>query len=94
MVDAGPPPLRAWLILATALLAVSSAGAVFEMMDGPGPLLKASWRLQATALVPLPGFIIQWRDADPALRHRCSIWNRKNLSTLISPQAIEKRPTE
>ena len=63
-----PVPLRAWLILGTALLAVSSAGAVFEMMDGPGPLLKAGWRLQATALVLLPGFMIQWKSADEEMK--------------------------
>ena len=63
-----PVPLRAWLILGTALLAVSSAGAVFEMMDGPGPLLKAGWRLQATALVLLPGFMIQWKSADEDMK--------------------------
>ena len=40
------PPVKAWLILGASLLAVSSAGAVFEMMQGPGPLLKASWRLK------------------------------------------------
>lgn len=65
-----PVPVRAWLILGTALLAVSSAGAVFEMMDGPGPLLKAGWRLQATAVVLLPGFVLQWRSSDETIRQR------------------------
>ena len=64
------PPMKAWLILGASLLAVSSAGAVFEMMQGPGPLLKASWRLQATALVLFPGFIIQWKNADLELKQR------------------------
>tara|TARA_B100000131_G_scaffold323090_1_gene379751 strand:- start:8487 stop:9425 length:939 start_codon:yes stop_codon:yes gene_type:complete len=78
-------PLRAWLILGTALLAVSSAGAVFEMMEGPGPLLKAGWRLQATAVVLLPGFVLQWRSSGQEIRQRCM---SKNSSLIILASGV------
>jgi len=54
-----PPPPFAWLVLACSVLAVSSAGAVFQLIDEVPPILRASWRLQATALLLLPPFIIQ-----------------------------------
>jgi drug/metabolite transporter (DMT)-like permease len=47
------------LILATSVLAVSSAGAVFQLIGDVNPILRASWRLQATALILLPPFIYQ-----------------------------------
>jgi drug/metabolite transporter (DMT)-like permease len=48
------------LILATSVIAVSSAGAVFQLINDVDPLLRASWRLQATALILLPPFIYQF----------------------------------
>lgn len=54
-----PPPTFAWLILATSVLAVSSAGAVFQLISEVDPILRASWRLQATALILFPPFIYQ-----------------------------------
>lgn len=62
-------PLHAWLIMGIALFAVSSAGAVFEMIEGVAGLTKAAWRLQATSLVLLPGFLLQYSRTDSALRH-------------------------
>lgn len=62
------PPTFAWLILATSVLAVSSAGAVFQLISEVDPILRASWRLQATALILLPPFIYQvvnLRNNDP-----------------------------
>ncbi|MCS5527223.1 MAG: DMT family transporter [Candidatus Poseidoniales archaeon] len=55
-----PPPAFAWLILATSVVAVSSAGAVFQLINEVDPILRASWRLQATALILLPPFIYQF----------------------------------
>ena len=55
MSESGAIPLHAWLIMGVALFAVSSAGAVFEMIEDVGGLSKAAWRLQATSLVLLPG---------------------------------------
>ena len=54
-------PLFAWALLGVALLAVSSAGVVLQAMSEVPPLLRASWRMQGTALVLLPGFIYQFR---------------------------------
>jgi len=49
-----------YALLAVALVAVSSAGAVLQQMDGVPPLLKASWRMYGTSIVLIPGFIYQW----------------------------------
>jgi drug/metabolite transporter (DMT)-like permease len=57
-------PWYAWALLGTGLLAVSTAGATFRTIEGVGPLLKASWRLQATTLVMVPGFLYQWYTSD------------------------------
>ena len=54
------PPFFAWGILFVALIAVSSAGVVLQSMNEVPPLLRASWRMQGTALVLLPGFIYQY----------------------------------
>ena len=54
------PPATAWAILAIALLGVSSGGPLLASMDTP-PVLRASWRLWATSIVLLPGFIAQLR---------------------------------
>ena len=56
------PPAHAWVILGVAVLAVSSAGAIFMLMSDVTPLLRASWRLQATSLILLPFFIWQLRS--------------------------------
>ena len=63
-------PLHAWLILVAALVAVSSAGAVLQIIDGVPPILKASWRLQATSLLLLPFALMQWKKMDEEARHR------------------------
>ncbi|MBK69988.1 MAG: hypothetical protein CMB53_01125 [Euryarchaeota archaeon] len=57
-------PIYAYALLAMALLAVSSAGAVLQQMGEIPPLLRASWRMQGTSLVLLPGFVYQWSNMD------------------------------
>ena len=52
-------PRSAWALLIVALFAVSSAGAVLQSMTEVPPILRASWRMQGTALILLPGFIYQ-----------------------------------
>jgi drug/metabolite transporter (DMT)-like permease len=56
-----PPPAFAWFILVASVLAVSSAGALLQLIVDVEPLLKASWRLQATSLVLLLPFLFQMR---------------------------------
>ena len=57
------PPAMAWAILAIALFGVSSGGPLLASMDTP-PVLRASWRLWATSIVLLPGFMVQLRWAE------------------------------
>ncbi len=59
MADTNKPPAVAWLTLSVAVLAVSSAGIVLQEMSDVPPILRASWRMQGTALVLLPGFLYQ-----------------------------------
>ena len=72
-------PGHAWFILVAAVFAVSSAGAVFQLMAEVPPLLRASWRLQATSLVLLPMFIIHIRRA----RLDEALWTRLTDSRTI-----------
>ena len=65
-----PPPLHAWLMLAAAVLAVSSAGPVFQLIDEVQPLLRASWRLQLTAVFLAPLAVWQYRGMDEQARKR------------------------
>ena len=57
-------PKTAWATLSVAVIAVSSAGIVLQEMSEVEPLLRASWRMQGTALVLLPGFIYQLTRAE------------------------------
>ena len=63
--DRGSVPIQAWMILTAAVVAVSSAGAVLQSIDSVPPLLRMSWRLQATSLVLLPFAILQWNRTNP-----------------------------
>jgi len=51
-----------WIVLLAAIISVSSAGAIFQLMDTVQPLLRASWRFQLTAILMIPMFIIQYRQ--------------------------------
>ena len=59
MVESKATPAAAWLTLSVAVLAVSSAGIVLQEMSEVPPILRASWRMQGTALILLPGFLYQ-----------------------------------
>ncbi len=83
MSESGAIPLHAWLIMGVALFAVSSAGAVFEMIEDVGGLSKAAWRLQATSLVLLPGFMVQYARAEDSLKLQ---W--KNSMHLLTASGI------
>ena len=60
-------PRSAWILLFIALFAVSSAGAVLQSMSEIPPILRASWRMQGTALILLPGFICQLYNFDRSI---------------------------
>ena len=83
MSDSSAIPLHAWLIMGVALFAVSSAGAAFELIEGVAGLSKAAWRLQATSLVLLPGFMVQYARAEESLKLQ---W--KNSMHLLTASGI------
>lgn len=62
-------PIFVWFILIISILAVSSAGAVFQMIE-VSPLLKASWRLQATSIVLFPFAINQYINLEKDIKIR------------------------
>tara|TARA_B100000965_G_scaffold232550_1_gene194736 strand:+ start:1658 stop:2572 length:915 start_codon:yes stop_codon:yes gene_type:complete len=66
----------AWAILAIALFGVSSVGPLLASMDTP-PVLRASWRLWATSIVLLPGFMVQLRRAEN------EIYDLRNISMIL-----------
>ena len=51
-----------WILLTFSIVSISSAGAVFQLMDDVPPLLRASWRFQLTAMLMAPMFFLQYRD--------------------------------
>ncbi len=55
-----------WIILGAALLGVSSGGALLQSFGDVPPLLRASWRLQATTVLLLPLAVLDWgREGAP-----------------------------
>ena len=50
-------PLYIWPLFALALVAISSAGLVFQELGEVPPLLRASWRMQATSLPKKTGIL-------------------------------------
>ncbi|MEW5305400.1 MAG: hypothetical protein WDW36_007940 [Sanguina aurantia] len=61
-------PIFVWPLLTAAVLAVSSAGAVFEQMRDVAPFTLAAWRLQLTSVILMCGALWQWRGMDVELR--------------------------
>ena len=59
-----------WGLLVAAVVGVSSAGALFQHVDAVPPLLRASWRLQLTAIVLLPFFLYQLSTITPEVATR------------------------
>ena len=75
-------PPWVWLLLAAAVCGVSSAGALFQHVDEVPPVLRASWRLQLTALVLAPLALYQWRGGSTELRQRC--FTKPNLALILA----------
>lgn len=57
----GPQRIMLWVLLTFSIISISSAGAVFQLMDDVPPLLRASWRFQLTTLMMAPLCFIQYR---------------------------------
>jgi len=74
------PPF-VWAVLGIAIFGVSSAGAIFTHVDEIPPLLRASWRLQLTALLLAPLAVWQWISTEQVIKKR--VLEPKNLNILI-----------
>ena len=68
--QAGSVPAHVWLVLGVAICGVSSAGAIFTHVDDIPPLLRASWRLQLTALLLAPLALWQFNSIDPEVKSK------------------------
>ena len=68
--QAGSVPAHVWLVLGVAICGVSSAGAIFTHVDDIPPLLRASWRLQLTALLLAPLALWQFNCIDAEVKFK------------------------
>tara|TARA_B110001452_G_scaffold158084_1_gene131556 strand:- start:1360 stop:2331 length:972 start_codon:yes stop_codon:yes gene_type:complete len=74
-------PSFVWAVLGIGILGVSSAGAIFTHVDEIPPLLRASWRLQLTALLLAPLALWQWFATEKVIKKR--VLEPKNLIIII-----------
>ena len=68
--NSGTVPVHVWLVLGVAICGVSSAGAIFTHVDDIPPLLRASWRLQLTALILAPLALWQFNQIDSEIQSK------------------------
>ena len=68
--SSGTVPAHVWLVLGVAICGVSSAGAIFTHVDDIPPLLRASWRLQLTALILAPLALWQYNQIDSDIQSK------------------------
>ena len=68
--SSGTVPAHVWLVLGVAICGVSSAGAIFTHVDDIPPLLRASWRLQLTALILAPLALWQFNKIDSEIQSK------------------------
>ncbi|MGA0380541.1 MAG: hypothetical protein ACO3NJ_07055, partial [Candidatus Poseidoniaceae archaeon] len=68
--SSGTVPAHVWLVLGVAICGVSSAGAIFTHVDEIPPLLRASWRLQLTALILAPLAFWQFNQIDSEIQSK------------------------
>lgn len=66
----GTVPAHVWLVLGVAICGVSSAGAIFTHVDEIPPLLRASWRLQLTALILAPLALWQLNQVENEIKSK------------------------
>ena len=68
--QSGSVPPHVWLVLGVAICGVSSAGAIFTHVDYIPPLLRASWRLQLTALILAPLALWQYISIEDGVKEK------------------------
>ncbi|MGB1897953.1 MAG: DMT family transporter [Candidatus Poseidoniaceae archaeon] len=68
--QSGSVPPHVWLVLGVAICGVSSAGAIFTHVDEIPPLLRASWRLQLTALILAPLALWQYNSIEKDVKEK------------------------
>ena len=68
--QSGSVPPHVWLVLGVAICGVSSAGAIFTHVDEIPPLLRASWRLQLTALILAPLALWQYNSIEDDVKEK------------------------
>jgi drug/metabolite transporter (DMT)-like permease len=68
--QSGSVPPHVWLVLGVAICGVSSAGAIFTHVDEIPPLLRASWRLQLTALILAPLALWQFNSIEGGVKEK------------------------
>lgn len=73
-------PIWAWVLLAFSVFGVSCAGSIFQQLGEIPPLMRASWRLQATSAILLPLTVWQWQRTPENIRKQC--FERKTLVVL------------
>eukprot|EP01133_Synstelium_polycarpum_P014261 gene14261-16833_t len=67
-------PWWCWVLLISALLAMSSSGPALMTFKDPPPIKKASWRLQSTSLILFVGFLFDLHTIYPLLDVQLARW--------------------
>ena len=78
----GSVPAHVWLVLGVAICGVSSAGAIFTHVDEIDPLLRASWRLQLTALILAPLAVWQLYHIDYEVKSK--LWSASTAKIILA----------
>ena len=79
--QSGSVPPHVWLVLGVAICGVSSAGAIFTHVDEVPPLLRASWRLQLTALILAP--LALWQYSSIEEDGKKKLFNPSTIKILV-----------
>ena len=83
---AGSVPAHVWLVLGVAICGVSSAGAIFTHVDDIPPLLRASWRLQLTALILAPLALWQLNSIDAEVKSK--LFDKSTVKIIVASGAF------
>lgn len=75
-------PTWVWIVLAFAIVGVSSAGTLFQQVSEVPPILRASWRLQSTSVLLIPFAVWEWKTCVQSIRNRC--FERDTLAILVA----------